>query len=48
MSTWGLALAAALYVLTAADFYLKDQPWLALAFLGYAFSNVAFIGATQQ
>lgn len=47
MSTWGLGIAAVLYVATAIDLYLKGQGWMALAFAAYALANVGFIGATK-
>ena len=42
-----LALAGVLYLITALDFALKGNPWMALAFFAYAVANVGFIGATR-
>lgn len=47
MSAIALAITAVLYLATAADLFLKDQPWMALAFLAYAIANVGFIGAIK-
>ena len=48
MSTWSLALAGALYVLAALDFYTKGQKGFALAFVAYALANVGFIAASKS
>lgn len=41
-----LGLAGGLYLITALDFVLKGNPWMALAFFGYAVANLGFIKAT--
>ena len=46
MSTWALGAAGVLYLITAVDFAMKGNWWLALAFIAYAVANVGFIGAT--
>jgi hypothetical protein len=48
MSTWALALATGLYLVTAIDLYIKQQHGLALAFLAYAVANVGLILAAQK
>jgi hypothetical protein len=47
VSSWTLGITGCLYLATAADFLLKKNPWMALAFFAYALANVGFIGATR-
>ena len=47
MSSWMLAGAGVLYLITAIDLAAKQNYWMSLAFVAYAIANVGFIGATS-
>ena len=48
MSTWALAAATGLYLITAFDLYKQQQHGLAIAFLAYACANVGLILASRK
>ena len=47
MMPWELAVAAILYLIVGARYYLADNPGMALAFAAYAVANVGFIIAAR-
>lgn len=47
MSVWALAAASCLYLITCADYYLREDYGMALAFLAYAVANAGFVMAAR-
>ena len=45
MNVWTLGIVSGLYLMTAADYYIKGDKGMALAFVAYAPANVGFIAA---
>jgi len=47
VSAWAIATCAVLYLVSAIDFWRKDQSGLALTFLAYAVANIGLILAAR-
>lgn len=48
MSAWLIALTGVIYAYVAIEQWAKDNPWLAIVYAGYAFSNVGLYYLASQ